>query len=408
VRVLTRVFSTVRAAIGAVYGATIGRVFAPPRYPIVPRPVPAESDGPSVEGITFRAAMVVVGVGLLVLLAYQLRLLLILLFVAMLVAAGLHGVVVTLERRMPRVLAVLLAYLGLLAAVGLIIFLIFPPLVSEAVSFADRVPQLAAELRAGAVDLIDRTAGEGRGEEVVGTLTSGAGDALPELGSLISVPLTVGSIVANTIVVVFLSALLLIERDRIRGWAVRFLNEEDRELGLSVGRRALLKLGAYVRGQLLVMGVIGIGSGIGMLVVGLITSGSPLPFVVPLAALSFVTAAIPMAGAFIGGTPIVLLALTVSPLAAALMLVWLVVLQQLEGSLITPMVQGRAVSLSAVAVLLGVLAGTSVAGIIGGIIAIPAVAVGDVILRDVFFPLRERASKRRMEVASQARAAHPE
>jgi predicted PurR-regulated permease PerM len=53
------------------------------------------------------------------------------------------------------------------------------------------------------------------------------------------------------------------------------------------------------------------------------------------------------------------------------------------------------VNLSAIAVLLGVLAGTSIAGIVGGIIAIPLVAVADVVLRDIVFPLRRRAEARR-------------
>ena len=149
-----------------------------------------------------------------------------------------------------------------------------------------------------------------------------------------------------------------------------------------------MRLGAYVRGQLLVMGIIGLGSAAGMLVLN-------VPFAVPLGALSFITASIPLAGAFIAGGPIVLVALTVSPGTGLLMAVWLVVLQQLEGSLITPYIQGRAVNLSAIAVLLGVVAGTSIAGIVGGIIAIPLVAVADVILRDIVFPLRRLADERR-------------
>jgi predicted PurR-regulated permease PerM len=120
-----------------------------------------------------------------------------------------------------------------------------------------------------------------------------------------------------------------------------------------------------------------------------------VPFAVPLGALSFITASIPLAGAFIAGGPIVLVALTDSTATGLLMAAWLVVLQQLEGSVITPYIQGRIVNLSAIAVLLGVLAGTSIAGIVGGIIAIPLVAVADVVLRDIVFPLRRRAEVRR-------------
>jgi len=182
--------------------------------------------------------------------------------------------------------------------------------------------------------------------------------------------------------------LMLIERDRARAWALEFVDERDREAVINVSRNALLRLGAYVRGQLLVMSLIGVGSAAGMLLLG-------VPFAVPLGALSFITAAIPLAGAFIAGGPIVLVALTVSPGTGLLMAAWLVVLQQLEGSVITPYIQGRVVNLSAIAVLLGVLAGTSIAGIVGGIIAIPLVAVADVVLRDIVFPLRRRAEELR-------------
>jgi len=129
-----------------------------------------------------------------------------------------------------------------------------------------------------------------------------------------------------------------------------------------------------------------------------------VPFAVPLGALSFATAAIPLAGAFIAGGPIVLVALTDSAATGLLMAAWLVVLQQLEGSVITPYIQGRIVNLSAIAVLLGVVAGTSIAGIVGGIIAIPLVAVADVVLRDIVFPLRRRAEERRHGLGSEAPA----
>jgi putative heme transporter len=367
---------------------TIGRLASPSvvdRRPVVL----AESPEPrSVAAITFRASLVVVGVVLAAYLLYQLRLLLILIFLAILLAAGLYGLVRFFERALPRILAVLLTYVILIGVFGLVLFLIFPPLIRQAVEFADDLPRIADDLRAGTISLIDSVAGRGSGEEIVDTLTGGAQDALPELGAFISVPLTVATILTNSLVVLFLSALMLIERDRAHGWLLQFIEEQDRDAFEGVGRTALLRLGAYVRGQLLVMLVIGVGSAIGMLVLG-------VPFAVPLGALSFITAAIPLAGAFIAGGPIVLVALTVSPITALLMAAWLVVLQQLEGSVITPYIQGRVVNLSAIAVLLGVFAGTSIAGIVGGIIAIPLVAVADVIIRDIVFPLRRRAEERR-------------
>jgi predicted PurR-regulated permease PerM len=341
-----------------------------------------------VAAITFRAALVVAAVALAAYLLYQLRLLLILVFLAILLAAGLYGVVRFFERFLPRILAVLVSYVMLIGAFAAVLFLIFPPLVRQVVALAEDLPSLGEDLRAGAISLLDGIVGPTRGEEIVDTLTAGAQEAVPELGSLLSVPLTVAGILTNALVVLFLSALMLIERDRARAWVLEFVDDRDRDAVIGVSRNALLRLGAYVRGQLLVMGIIGFGSALGMLVLG-------VPFAVPLGALSFIAAAIPLAGAFIAGGPIVLVALTVSTGTGLLMALWLVVLQQLEGSVITPFIQGRVTNLSAIAVLLGVIAGTSIAGIVGGIIAIPLVAVADVVLRDIVFPLRRRAEARR-------------
>ena len=394
---INRFVSSLARLPGWLWRSTAGRLMARPS--VVAQPlVIAEAEEPrSVAGITFRASLVVVGVALAAYLLYELRLLLILIFLAILLAAGLHGVVRFFERILPRVLAVLVSYVILIGLFGFVMALIFPPLVREAVQFVDDAPRVAGELRAGAISLIDGIAGAGSGERIVDSMTGGAQDALPQIGSLLTVPLTLVGILANAIVVIFLSALMLIERDRARGWVLEFVDERDRDVVLGVSRNALLRLGSYVRGQLMVMAIIGFGSALGMLVLG-------VPFAVPLAALSFITATIPLAGAFISGGPIILVALTVSPLTGLLMAVWLVVLQQLEGSVITPYIQGRVVNLSAIAVLLGVVAGTSLAGIVGGIIAIPLVAVADVVLRDVVFPLRRRAEERRRTGTSEAPA----
>lgn len=397
---INRLVSFLAGLPGTLWRSTVGRFMSSsgPAEPVRRTPVIQPAEPRSVAGIAFRASLVVLGVAFAAYLIYELRLLLILVFLAVLLAAGMYGVVRFFERMLPRILAVLVSYVMLIGVFALSIFLIFPPLIRQAVELVDDLPRIADDLRTGAIELIDSIAGPGSGEELIDTLTAGTGNGLPEFGSLLSVPLTAVSILANLLIVIFLSAILLLERDRTRGYLMNFVEEQDREAVLDSARKALLKLGAYVRGQLLVMTVIGAGSFLGLVVVGLIVNGEPIPFAVPLGALSFITAAIPLAGAFLAGGLIVLVSLTISPLAALLMAVWVTVLQQLEGSIITPYIQGKVVHLSVVAVLLAVVAGTSLAGIVGGIIAIPVVAVVDVIIRDVVFPLRRRAEDRRNPV----------
>lgn len=228
---------------GVLWRGTVGRLTAAsPPTALVPVAEPVEPR--SVAGITFRASLVVVGVVLAAYLLYQLRLLLILTFLAILLAAGLYGAVRFFERFLPRILAVLVSYILLIGTFALVLFLIFPPLVRQVVALVDDAPAIANDLRDGAVSLIDGIAGAGRGEEIVDSLTAGAQGALPELGSLLSVPLTLVSILTNALIVIFLSALMLIERDRTRSWALEFVDERDRDAMIGVSRNALLRLGA--------------------------------------------------------------------------------------------------------------------------------------------------------------------
>jgi predicted PurR-regulated permease PerM len=228
---INRLLSFLAGLPGALWRNTVGRVMgsASPAEPIRQRPIIQPAEPRSVAGIAFRASLVVLGVGFAAYLIYELRLLLILIFLAVLLAAGMYGVVRTFERILPRILAVLVSYLLLIGGFALAIFLIFPPLIRQAVDLVDDLPRIADDLRAGAIDLIDGIAGAGSGEELIDTLTAGTGDGLPEFGSLLSVPLTAASILANLVIVIFLSALISLERDRTRGYLMNFIEEPDRE-----------------------------------------------------------------------------------------------------------------------------------------------------------------------------------
>ncbi|MGZ8481270.1 MAG: AI-2E family transporter [Candidatus Limnocylindria bacterium] len=372
----------------AVWDATLGRFFRSPEPRRPPVVVPQLREPRSIAGIALRVTLVVAAVAFAIYLGWQLRQLLILAFLAILFGAALHGPTRFFERLgWPRVVSVLTVYLLLISVFAIVVALIFPPLVTQAVNLADDLPDLVERLRTSSIGFIDAVAGSGSGEQVVNAITRGAAEASPNWGALIALPLTVAGILLNVVVVLFLSALMLLERDKARDWAMKFVDPEDRPLAADVARNALLKLGSYVRAQLLIMSITGVGTFLGMYILG-------VPFAFPLALLAFIGEAIPMAGAFIAGGPIVLLALLQSPLTGLLMLTWLVVMQQLQGFIVVPIVQSRAVQLSPVVVLLSVLAGASLGGIVGAIIAIPVVAVADVVIRDVVFPLRRAREAR--------------
>ncbi len=132
------------------------------------------------------------------------------------------------------------------------------------------------------------------------------------------------------------------------------------------------------------MAITGLGTALGMLVLG-------VPFPLPLGLLAFLTEAIPMVGPYIAGVPIVLIAFSESPITGVLMAAWIFGLQQLEGYVLAPSILRHAVDLSPVIILLAIVAGGTLAGVLGALIAVPLVAALQVLVREVVLPLR-RAS----------------
>ncbi|GAA3665846.1 AI-2E family transporter [Arthrobacter ginkgonis] len=148
-----------------------------------------------------------------------------------------------------------------------------------------------------------------------------------------------------------------------------FRGERRAKLAESVDRSAQI-LGGYVRGTALIALVDAVLIGIGLAIVG-------VPLALPLAVIVFIGAFIPIVGATVAGLLAALVALVTNGPVQALIVVGIVVLvNQLEGDLLQPIVMGRTLSLHALVVLLALTVGTIVGGIFGAILAVPYTAVG--------------------------------
>jgi predicted PurR-regulated permease PerM len=331
-------------------------------------------------------ALVLVGLALILLLAWELRQLLILAFIAVLLAAALHEPVRWLEARgLPRIIAAVVPFLVLAAILTGLVFVIFPPLVQQAAELIEQIPAIADQLLGTIVGWLDAVLGVGTGEEVVDQITGELGALRPDIGGLLMLPLTLFEAMIAISSMLFLSLLLLIERDRAGRWFLQFVTPQNQKPASDLSRTVLQKLGAYVRGQLILMTIVGIATTAAMLVLG-------VPFALPMGLLAFLVEAIPLVGPFIAAVPILGLAFLEGPTTGLLMLGVLVVIQQSEGWLLTPMIQGKVLDLSPIAVLLAVFGGGQLAGLVGAILAVPLVAVLDVLLRDVVVPLRQGRS----------------
>jgi predicted PurR-regulated permease PerM len=134
-------------------------------------------------------------------------------------------------------------------------------------------------------------------------------------------------------------------------------------------------LGSYVRTQLIVSFVDAVLIGIGLVVLG-------VPLAATLTALTFFGGFVPIVGAFVAGAVAVLVALVTEGTTTALLLLGIVILvQQLEGNVLSPWLQGRSLQLHAGIVLLAVTGGGTRYGLIGAFLAVPVAACVVVLLR---------------------------
>jgi len=179
----------------------------------------------------------------------------------------------------------------------------------------------------------------------------------------------IGEVITGLILCLFLTFFFVKDSERFTRWILDFAGRHREQHLREIGTRSATAVSGYLRGQATVGLVDGVFIGIGLAVLG-------VPLVVPLAFLTFVAAFLPLVGAFAAGALAALVALVTKGLTTALLVVGLTVLvQQLEGHLLAPLLLGRAVSLHPVVIILALAAGAILGGIIGAFLAVPIAAV---------------------------------
>jgi putative heme transporter len=179
----------------------------------------------------------------------------------------------------------------------------------------------------------------------------------------------VGELITGLILSLFLTFFFVKDSERFTRWILDFAGRERAPHLREIGHRSATAVSGYLRGQATVGLVDGVFIGIGLAIVG-------VPLVVPLAFLTFVAAFLPLVGAVVAGALAALVALVTKGFTAALIVVGIALLvQQLEGHLLAPLLLGRAVSLHPVVIILALAAGSILGGIIGAFLAVPIAAV---------------------------------
>jgi putative heme transporter len=179
---------------------------------------------------------------------------------------------------------------------------------------------------------------------------------------------TLTEIVTGALLMFFTLIFLLHGGRNIFAFITKIFPEHVQPRVRDAGRAGFRSLIGYVRATFLVALVDAVGIGTGLAIMG-------IPLALPLASLVFLGAFIPLVGAVIAGFVAVIVALIAKGLIFALITLGLIIaVQQLEGHVLQPLVMGRAVSIHPLAVVLAIAAGGVSAGIVGALLAVPAVA----------------------------------
>ncbi|MFC5339021.1 AI-2E family transporter [Leucobacter denitrificans] len=190
----------------------------------------------------------------------------------------------------------------------------------------------------------------------------------------LGVATSAGQFITGMLLVVFSLIFLLLDGKRIWFWVLGFLPAKAHSPVDSAGRAGWVSVGQYVRVQIFVAFVDAVGIGVGAALLGV-----PLP--IPIAILVFLGSFIPFLGAIVTGLLASFIALVYNgPVNALMMLGVVVLVNQIEGHLLQPLVMGNAVRVHPLGVVLAVTTGTLLAGIPGALFAVPIAAAGNAIV----------------------------
>lgn len=213
-----------------------------------------------------------------------------------------------------------------------------------------------------------------------GALDAFSTDASALLTGALSLGSDVGHILAGLLLALFTTLFILIDGRRIWSFVVRLFPNSARAAIVGAGEAGWLTLTTFVKVQISVAAIDAVGIGVGAWILGLV-DGRGFPLVIPIAILVFLASFIPVVGAVLSGAFAVFVALVyLGPVQALVMLGIVILVQQVEGHILQPLLVGAVVKVHPLAVVLAVATGGFAAGIPGALFAVPLVAVLNVVI----------------------------
>jgi predicted PurR-regulated permease PerM len=311
----------------------------------------------------------------------------VLIIISLFLAMGLNPAVDYLQsRKLKRGASV-----GVVVVVALLVIILFalvviPPVFSQANDLIDSAPQLIDSLKNNRTiaelnnqyGVIDTLQAKFESWVTDGKILTGA------FGGVVGVGRTVLSGAFSTLTVLVLTLYFLSSLPSVTKIFYRLAPASRRDRVSKIGDAIISRVGAFVGSQVLI-------AALAAIFVFFLSLGLNLPYAAALGMVILFVALIPLVGHFIGASIVILVALTESPTKALLALILYTLYVQIENYVITPRIMKRSLSIPGLVTILAALLGTSLLGLVGGLLAVPIAAAVLLIMDEVVFPKTDNA-----------------
>ena len=326
---------------------------------------------------TIRGAGIAAGIALvvgLIALAVAAGGVLILLFVAILLASALEPIVGLIRDRLPlgRGATILVVYATFFVTVLGLAFIVVPAAIAQGEQVMAGLPAFFESARSWADTLRPHVLSTSV-TALIDSVASVTRQAPPDPNQVVEVGAAVAEAAVTLATLLTIVFFWLVEHAQLQRYLLSFVPSDGRAGTRDAWNEIETRLGLWVRGQLTLMASMGLATGIAYSVLG-------VPGALLLGLIAAITEAIPIVGPLLGAIPAVLVATTVSPELAVIVAGVYIVLQLIEGSVLVPLVMRNTVGISPLLVLLSVLVGAAVGGFIGALLAVPIAASAEIVL----------------------------
>ena len=338
------------------------------------------------KAVGLAAALLVLG-----LLFRQLATLMLAVLMTVIIAIPLSAGATRLQRHgIPRAVGAGLTLLTGLAILGGILALIIPTFVDQANEFVDAVPTIVHDLEQTVGDITGNRPSE-VGDSVQDFLQRYTDNPERLIGPITSIGLSVAGVLGALVLILLTAYYMAVRPEPLVSGALRLVPPSRRRHARTVMDRLRTAWIGWMQGVILDMFISGTLLYIGLSIIG-------LDFAILFAVVTALLVVVPYFGAFIGGIPPVLFALTESPEKALAVLVVYILVQQIEGNIIIPVVMSRTTRLHPALIAIGVVVVGQLFGVVGLFVAVPIISAAVILTEEIYVREIEAAHDHRATV----------